>query len=211
RRSSDLEVLLHKVLLAQPGNKDALNNLALALKSLSRSEEARARLQEALLTDPDYFPTLINITDICLALNQPQDGTPYAQQAVKIDGENAIAHQLLGMCLLRTRNFPAALISLENSLRLKPDNFDCHAAASEAALASGNLKSATLHLSQASKLRPSFLPAQVNLVHLLIRQNQLEEADRQLKDLFVRMGEHPQLVKAYDALQRARSNSGGNR
>ncbi|MEE2882855.1 MAG: tetratricopeptide repeat protein [Planctomycetota bacterium] len=209
--SARAEGLLHKVLLSKPGDKDALNNLALALKNLSRPEEALTQLREALKTDPDYFPTLVNITDLLLTLNRPQEALTYAQKSVEIDGENALAHRQLGMSLIRVRNFPAALISFENSLSLQPGIFACHAAASEAALASGNLEAATNHLSEASKLRPNFLPAQVNLVHLLIRQGQLDEADRRLKVLFDRLGDHPEVVKAYDALLRARSSGGGNR
>ena len=205
------EALLHKVLLSRPGDKDALNNLALALKSMSRPEEALTHLQEALESDADYFPTLINITDLLLALQRPQDALRHARKAVEIDVENAIAHRLLGMSQIRLRDFPAALASFEKSLLLQPGNFDCHGAASEAALASGNLAAATRHLAEVSKLRPDFLPAQVNLVHLLIRQGALDEADRRLKDLFTRLGEHPELVKAYEALLRARSGGGGNR
>ncbi len=205
------EDLLHRVLIAKPGNKDALNNLALALKALSRSEEALTQLQHALKTDPDYFPTLINLTDILLTLNRAKDAIPHAQKAVQIDPENALSHRLLGMSLIRNRNFPAALESLENSLRLQPGDFDCHAAASEAALASGDLQAATVHLSEASKIRPTFLPAQVNLVHLMIRQGQLDEADRRLQDLLGRLGDHPEVIKAYNALARARSAAGGNR
>jgi len=209
--ASRAEQLLHRVLLARPGDRDALNNLALALKSLSRPEEALTRLQEALKSDADYFPTLINITDLLLAMQRPRDALIHAHKAVRIDAENAIAHRLLGMTQIRLQDFPAALASFEQSLLLQPGNFDCHGAASEAALASGNLEAATRHLTEASKLRPEFLPAQVNLVHLLIKQGNLEDADRRLQDLFRRLGEHPEVVKAYEALRRARSGGGGNR
>lgn len=209
--ASRAQTLLYKVLSVEPGNKDALNNLALALKALSRSEEALTQLQEALKTDADYFPTLINITDILLSLSRPEDAIPHAQKAVEIDPENALAHRLLGMSLIQTRRFIAALRSFETSLRLQPGEFDCHGAASEAAMATGNLEAATRHLTEASTLRPTFLPTQVNLVHLLIRQGQLDEADRRLQDLLSRLGDHPEVIKAYNALTRARSAAGGNR
>ena len=208
--SQRAEQLLHKVLLSRPGDRDALNNLALALRAMGRNEEAEARLLEALQSDPNYFPTLINLSDIYLNLKRPAAAQLHATKAIQIDVENPIAHKLLGMSLIQQRLFPEAVQSFEKSLRLQPDDFECHAAASEAALASGDLDAATTHLAAASRLMPGHLPVQVNLVHLLIRKGSLEEADQRLKDLFKQVGNHPQLVNAYDALRRARTAQGGN-
>ncbi len=204
------EQLLHKVLLSRPGDRDALNNLALALRAMGRTEEAEVRLLEALKSDPNYFPTLINLSDICLNLKRPAAAQHHATKAIQIDAENPIAHKLLGMSLIQQRLFPESVQAFEKSLRLQPDDFECHAAASEAALASGDLDAATTHLAAASRLMPSNLPVQVNLIHLLIRKGSLEEADQRLKDLFKQVGNHPQLVNAYDALRRARTAQGGN-
>ncbi len=204
------ETLLYKVLAAVPGHKDALNNLALASRASNRLEEASVHLLQALESDPDYFPTLINLADLYLLMKQPSLSEKYALLAVEIDTENAGAHKVLALSLIQQRKFPEALQSFGQSLRLSPDDFQCHAAASEAALASQQLDAAALHLSAASRLNPDHLPVQVNLIHLLIRQGELDDADQRIKDLFKKIGDHPELVKAYAALQRARSARRGN-
>ncbi|MBT7104565.1 MAG: tetratricopeptide repeat protein [Planctomycetes bacterium] len=202
------EILLHKVLTVNPDDKDALNNLALALRAMNRNSQASTRLQAALKIDSDYFPTLINLSDLHLALEDPITAELHASRAVEIDSENPIAYKLLGMSLIRQRKFPQAIVAFEKSLSFQPDDFECHAAAGEAALASRILKTATKHLRAAALLNPDHLPVQVNLIFTLIRSEQFDEADQRLKKLFKQVGQHPQLIKAHDALQQARRTAG---
>ena len=208
--ASRAEILLHKVLAVNPSDKDALNNLALALRAMNRNPEASARLQAALKIDSDYFPTRINLSDLHLALEDPANAELHATKAVEIDSENPIAYKLLGMSLIQQRKFPQAIVAFEKSLSLKPDDFQCHAAAGEAALASRIQETAVKHLRAAALLNPNHLPVQVNLIFTLIRAAQLDEADQLLKKLFKQVGQHPQLIKAHDALQQARRTGGGN-
>jgi superkiller protein 3 len=205
------EITLHKVLTVSPDDKDALNNLALALRTMNRIQEARTRLDAALKIDSDYFPTRINLSELHLALEEPIIAELHATRAVEIDSENPIAYKLLGLSLIRQRKFPQAIVAFEKSLSFQPDDFQCHAAAGEAALASRVLDTASKHLRAAELLNPNHLPVQVNLIFTLIRSNQFDEADQRLKKLFKQVGQHPQLIKAHDALRKARRSGGGDR
>jgi len=111
------EQLLHKVLLSRPGDRDALNNLALALRAMGRNEEAETRLLEALKSDPNYFPTLINLSDICLNLKRPAAAQHHATKAIQIDAENPIAHKLLGMSLILSFSIIVNLLCADSAWR----------------------------------------------------------------------------------------------
>ena len=106
------------------------------------------------------------------------------------------------MGLIRTQNYPAALTSFENSLRLQPDNFECHAAASEAAMSIKQSDRATYHLDMAISLRPEYLPTQVNKAYLLMRLNKPAEAEALIKKLLKDSNEHPKVVEAYQRLRK---------
>lgn len=196
------EQLMYRVLSLEPGNKDALNTLAIALQKMSRFDEALERLQMAQKSDPNYFPTYINLAVLYLDMNRPELAIRPARKAVEIAPENAASHRLLGMGLIRTQNYPAALTSFENSLRLQPDNFECHAAASEAAMSIKQSDRATYHLDMAISLRPEYLPTQVNKAYLLMRLNKPAEAEALIKKLLKDSNEHPKVVEAYQRLRK---------
>ena len=116
-------------------------------------------------------------------MNRPERSIEPARKAVKIAPENSVSHRLLGMGLVRTGNYVEALTSFEESLRLQPDNFECHAAASEAAMALRQNERAEGHLNKAVALRPEYLPTQVNKAFLLMRMNRPEESEALIKKL----------------------------
>ena len=113
-----------------------------------------------------------------------------------------MSHRLLGMGLVRTGNYVEALTSFEESLRLQPDNFECHAAASEAAMALRQNERAEGHLNKAVALRPEYLPTQVNKAFLLMRMNRPEESEALIKKLLKDSNEHPRVVDAYQKLRK---------
>lgn len=194
--------LMLRVLSLEPGNRDALNTLAIALQKLKRYEEALEKLQLARKSDPDYFPTYINLAVLHLEMNRPERSIEPARKAVKIAPENSVSHRLLGMGLVRTGSYAEALTSFEESLRLQPDNFECHAAASEAAMALRQNERAEGHLNKAVELRPEYLPTQVNKAFLLMRMNRPEESEALIKKLLKDSNEHPRVVDAYQKLRK---------
>lgn len=193
--------LMLRVLSLESGNKDALNTVAIALQKMKRYEEALEKLQLARKSDPNYFPTYINLAVLLLEMNRPEQAIEPARRAVKIAPENSVSHRLLGMGLVRTGSHSEALISFEESLRLQPDNFECHAAASEAAMSLRQNERAEGHLNKAIALRPEYLPTQVNKAFLLMRMNRPEESEALIKRLLRDSNEHPRVVDAYQKLR----------
>ena len=196
------EQLMYRVLSLEPGNRDALNTLAIALQKMQRFDEALERLQLAQKSDPNYFPTYINLAVLHLEMNRPELANRPARKAVEIAPENAISHRLLGMSLIRTRNYTEALASFENSLRLQPDSFECHAAASEASMSLKQNERAAFHLDKAIALRPDYLPTKVNKAYLLMRMNKPAESEALIKKLLIDSNEHPKVVEAYQKLRK---------
>ena len=194
--------LMLRVLSLESTNKDALNTIAIALQKMKRYEEALEKLLLARKSDPDYFPTYINLAVLYLEMNRPQQAIDPARKAVRIAPENSVSHRLLGMGLVRTQKYSEALTSFEESLRLQPGNFECHAAASEAAMSLRLNERAKGHLDQAIALRPEYLPTQVNMAYLLMRMNRPDESEALIKRLLKDSKEHPRVVDAYQKLRK---------
>ncbi len=202
------EHVMLRVLSLEPENKDALNTIAITLQRQQRHEEALSKLLLAQKSDPNYFPTYINLAVLHLERNRPEEGigTPNqpgpAVRAVEIAPENAISHRLLGMCMIRTGNFEGALAAFEKSLSLEPGNSECHSAASEAAMSLNENERAEYHLDQAIALRPEYLPPQVNKAYLLMRLGRPGESEALIKKLLRDTNEHPKVVEAYQKLRK---------
>ncbi|OUU23851.1 MAG: hypothetical protein CBC13_04515 [Planctomycetia bacterium TMED53] len=205
------EQLMIRVLSLEPNNKDALNTMAIAVQRQQRYEEALDKLLKAQNADPNYFPTYINLAVLQLDRNRPELGLLPSQRAVEIAPENSTSHRLLGMCRIRTRDFAGALSAFEESLRLEPDNFECHAAASEAAMSLDQNDRARFHIDKAIALRPEYLPTQVNKAYLLMRMNKPAESEALIKKLLRDTNEHPKVVEAYQKLRNGFRSAGGRR
>ena len=80
----------------EPRNFDAQYLHGLTLQLMARFEDAIRAYIRALTIRPDDFNANLNLGTAYLQLNEPRQALPYAERAVKIDGENAAARSNLG-------------------------------------------------------------------------------------------------------------------
>ncbi|MCP4202742.1 MAG: tetratricopeptide repeat protein [bacterium] len=95
--------------------------------------------------------------------------------------EAAEAYGGLGAILQTYDLYEAATVSLENALRLQPDNLRWSYYLAIVEQAAGNLTGATEHLQRAVELAPDYLPARVRLGELLISSQQPDKARAELE------------------------------
>lgn len=122
-----------------PEDPEALNNLADALQSAGRLEEAVRCYQEALRICPDE-PGLHNSLGTALQeLGRMDEAASSYRQALMLAPEYADAHNNLGTVLHELGQFDAAVASHCRALAIRPDYEEAHRNAGHLLLALGQL------------------------------------------------------------------------
>jgi tetratricopeptide (TPR) repeat protein len=91
--------LLAKVVEMEPADPRGYNNLAMALESVGKSEEARKVLEEGLGADSFHFPLNFNYGKMLLDLNEPLHAIEHFERAAAGAPEHPDVHFYLGTAL----------------------------------------------------------------------------------------------------------------
>lgn len=129
-RFAEAVAALQQCLKLDPKNVRAEGNLGLSFVGLGRTEEAAAAYQQAIawqaqlpLKNPGPF---IDMGDLLLDQNHPQDAVTFLLQAVEIAPRDSRAHELLGKAYARLENYPQAQSELEKAIALAPQTPNLH-------------------------------------------------------------------------------------
>lgn len=104
----------------RPESASAWFNEGVALESLGRGEEAKARYVQALTRAPAYSPALNNLAALHLKEGRLADARAGFERAVSADPKNADAHANLALALAGTADTDAALTHVAVALQQKP-------------------------------------------------------------------------------------------
>lgn len=104
----------------QPRSVGAHNNLALALNSLDRSEEAEQILLRALEYDPDSADTLVNLSRVYMRRERYQEAIACLRRAVALNPNLPEALSNLGSALKFEGKLDEALSYIRKALSLAP-------------------------------------------------------------------------------------------
>ncbi len=107
-------------LAIRPGSATAHNNLAVALASLSRTDEARAHLKQSAELDANSAAPQFNL-GAALAQDHPGAAIGHLQRAIERNPEFAAAHRLLGELLLQEHRYADAAAALRTCRELVSD------------------------------------------------------------------------------------------
>jgi tetratricopeptide (TPR) repeat protein len=91
---------LRQAISQQPRFPEALNNLALLLRTGGETREAEAQLRKALAIRPDYAAAWNNLGNLCVELSRISEAADCYSKAISIDPEYAEAHTNRALILL---------------------------------------------------------------------------------------------------------------
>jgi Flp pilus assembly protein TadD len=148
---------------AVPDSALAQEHLGVLLAGAGRSDEAVARLREAVRLDPDSAEAQSNLGVKLAQVGRLTEAVTHYREAIRIEPEDALAHVNLGNALSRLGEFPEAVRHFEEALRISPNRVDAHIDWGAALLRQGALDEAIVHFRQALRISPNQPQALANL------------------------------------------------
>jgi len=112
-----------KYLELKPGDSEARANLGYVSEALSQPDKAEAEYKAAISLDGNAN-ACFGLAKLYLSQKKLPEARNFAQQAVAKNDKSAAFHNLLGVILNQMGKYPEAVASLENALRLTPDDLN---------------------------------------------------------------------------------------
>jgi tetratricopeptide (TPR) repeat protein/SAM-dependent methyltransferase len=154
---------------------DCQYNMAFALQSVGRLDEAADHYRQAVGLKPDYVDAHTNLGNVLNALGKIGDAVLSYQHVVAL-APSAQAHYNLANALARLARMDEAVAHFGRSLALAPDLVGAHNNLANALVLQGRTEEALIHFERALALDPNLVEARVNLGTTLSDLGRLEAA-----------------------------------
>jgi Flp pilus assembly protein TadD len=164
------------IALAAPTSAEAQEHLGVLLASAGRSDEAVARLREAVRLDPDNAQAHSNLGVALGHIGRLAEAVTHYREAIRIEPGDALTQTNLGNALSTMGQFPEAIRHFEAALRVSPNRVDAHIDWGAVLLKQGALDEAIDHFREALRISPNQPQALANLALAL------ELRDRRRRD-----------------------------
>jgi tetratricopeptide (TPR) repeat protein len=105
-----------------PGNIDALNNLAAVCDEVNKPNETLIYLEKIISINPGYAPAYVNIGFRHQKLGQHKDAIAYFNKAIAVDANQALAYSNRSFSKLKTQDLDGAMKDINHSITLMPSN-----------------------------------------------------------------------------------------
>lgn len=125
----DLELAMEHLLRAETANPnlpDLHLRIAATYRQMSRRADARRAYQRALECDADNPAAHLGIAAISLVERKHQEAAEEALIAVGLDHYMPLGHHVLGVALVRLRQFDRATLAFETALSIAPSLINAH-------------------------------------------------------------------------------------
>jgi tetratricopeptide (TPR) repeat protein len=169
-------MLCQRVLVAWPGQADALHLLGLMAHAYGNLDLAIAQLREACKAPRAPAVYVSNLAELCRQKGLLAEGEAAARRAVAMDGMLPGAWNNLGIILQEAGKFDESRLCLERLLTLQPDNAEAHNNLGNTCKRLGLLEQAESCWSRALALKPTYAEPHSNLANLLTDQGQFARA-----------------------------------
>jgi tetratricopeptide (TPR) repeat protein len=196
------EALMRRRLEKYPGDFVAHANLAAALESRGRAEEALQEYAQALRARPGSAAVHNNVGGLLQSLGRENEAMEAYREAVRADPDYVSARYNLGNAFVVRGAFAEAVEQYQQVVRLRPDDAAALANLGGALLALGRTGDAVSSLERAVALQPESLNARFNLARALIAQGRLTDALAQLEAAHRLAPEDADTVRELDALKK---------
>jgi tetratricopeptide (TPR) repeat protein len=168
--------LMSKVLAVSESVPFVHNNIALALRSLGRKDDAIAHFRRAIVLKPDYFEALWALGQSLHERDELDESAACYRAVLKVQPGHADAYNNLGIVLADQGKIDEAINHYQQALTAKPDFADAYYNLGNALLAKGRIANAITYYRWALAVRPQFAEVHHNFANILLGLDKLEEA-----------------------------------
>ncbi|MFM7390374.1 MAG: tetratricopeptide repeat protein [Vampirovibrionales bacterium] len=167
---------------------ETYNFLGRVKQELGQYSEARKEYEVALAMDPNYADALVNLASLSLEEKKPTETLRLANKAIQLNSGHDGAHYLKGAALLElgmvnraVDELGIAIDSLNTALSLNRNSAPIHTVMGKAYEAQGNIAAALTHYRKALQIAPEHTEVVEQLVSLLQRRGDDDQALLELK------------------------------
>ena len=216
-RLEDAERLYREILAATPDCAEAHVDLALALWSRGKADEAMVHCRQGVALAPSFAEGHCQLGDLLAFQNSLKEAEASYRQAIAARADFAEAHNNLGNVLLQSGRSEEAMASYRRALGAKPDFAEAHHNLGMIWLEQGKVEQAKAAFIRAVAAAPDYADAHNGLGHILLQQDRPREAADafrsaiaanpdhagSLNNLGVALGQLGQFAQAAEACRRA--------
>jgi Flp pilus assembly protein TadD len=150
-----------------PESAAAQYNLATALYSLNRVDEARRGFEKAVSLDPAYANGYRGLAILLQSQGQLEDAERNYRRALELAPDDAVAHHNLGVLLHSRNRLDDAMNEYRTAVRLSPDYADAHYGLALALKIMGRTAESIAEYREALRSRPDWPAVQRELDALM--------------------------------------------
>lgn len=180
-RHAEAEQICRSVLSADPGQADALFQLAGIAAASGRPAASADLLRRAITADPRRPEFHGNLGAVLKGTGQFDAAAACFAEAIRLAPTQANGHIALGNLLQEQGDLEGALASLRRAIDLEPANAAAHFNLGNALRAAGRRDEAAASLNRTIRLRPDLAEAHINLGVVMFELNRLGEAEAALQ------------------------------
>ncbi len=118
----EAQAVLEKATAVNPGNGRAYMALGTLQNKQGRAQDAIRSLQRALELDPNAWQAHYEFGRSLLQLGNVEEAYEHARQALRLNGQGPALHLLVYNLCVRRGDYPAALVELDEFVRLYPSH-----------------------------------------------------------------------------------------
>jgi len=162
-RLAEAEALYRQILMAQPGQPDALHLLGVVAQQSGRPEIAVELIRQALNVTPQHVAAHFNLGNALRDLGRLEDAADAYRRATELQPDYAQAHHNLGSALAKLGRFDEAIGAFRRAIDLQPDYASAHNNLGSALKAESRRDEALAVFQKAIALQPNYAEAHFNL------------------------------------------------
>lgn len=149
-----------------------------ALKDAGQLQQAVLSYVRALELKPDYVDAFIHLGNLLRKMKNQTEALRCHQEAIRLDNNNAMAHNALGAGYLDAGLLDEAVESFQAALRIEPDSYLAHNNLGRALESLGRFHDALDHYYRALQMVPMCCEALLNMGSVLEKLDHPREALR---------------------------------
>ena len=163
-------------------------NLALMYMSVGRMNDALAKLEESIKTDPKFAPSYTLLGKVYASSQDPKErekSVGLLNKAVELDPNDAESLLFLGIMDTEAGNYDSAEIKFRKITELYPDNERGYFFLGKLYFQKGDYASAEANYKKALDINPSFGSALNELAVVYEQEGKIKESEQIYKDVIV--------------------------